>query len=198
MKREGATAGSFPTVFIKKVKRPEGWGLWRAYVIGDDHHGTWLFTPRGSAYRGEKDGVVHDLEVGQGNREAGLDVMHLVPGEGWWIANWCHLDGADVVAIDISRPPTFADGGWEYIDLEVDLYKDSAGRNLIADEDEFEDAILAGWINQHEADQARAATSALRSRLVAGDDLLDAEGIFRLRQAQEWHLPPLRDFSRRS
>jgi hypothetical protein len=44
-------------VFIRKQKRPDSSGFWGAYKTGEDAFGVWLFTPRGSLYRGEKGGA---------------------------------------------------------------------------------------------------------------------------------------------
>lgn len=59
----------------------------------------------------------------------------------------------------------------------------SARPSLVADEDEFEEAVVAGWISEPEAQQARLTTTSLRTRLIDGDVLLDTEGFVRLRKA---------------
>jgi hypothetical protein len=134
-----------PRVFVRKRKRPSGTGTWGAYVIGDDVHGTWLFSPKGSLFRGEKGGkLVGVVEVGQGQRDAGCDVLHLVPrGSNWWFAAWGNFD--DTLTVDICLPMTFDGTTWEYVDLEIDLWANPfTGEFGVADEDEFDEACAAG------------------------------------------------------
>jgi hypothetical protein len=76
------------TTVVRKIKRGQGLGRWPAYVVGQDSYGLWLHSPAGTIYRGETaDGIV-ELEVGQGNRQAGLSVVQLIRKAGWWIASW--------------------------------------------------------------------------------------------------------------
>jgi hypothetical protein len=78
-------------VIIRKVKRPEGMMRWPAYVAGNDDHGLWLFSPKGTICRGQSGSGMAEVEVGHGNREAGLPVMHLMPVSAWWTASWCRV-----------------------------------------------------------------------------------------------------------
>ena len=55
-------------------------------------------------------------EVGQGEPDEGLPVMHMVPNATWWIAAWC----SGHISIDICTPPTLIDGERSYTDLELD------------------------------------------------------------------------------
>jgi hypothetical protein len=50
--------------FIRKLKRPDGSAVWPAYHLGEDRFGTWLFTPKGSLYRGERAGAAAYCNVG--------------------------------------------------------------------------------------------------------------------------------------
>jgi hypothetical protein len=107
-------------VFIRKRKRPSGSALWPAYRAGQDRFGTWLFTPQGSRYRGEKDGAVGYCNVGS-PVGPGIAVMHLVPRTGWWIATfWDEDEPRWSVTVDICTPPRLSDGALTYIDLELD------------------------------------------------------------------------------
>jgi hypothetical protein len=82
------------TVGLRKVKRLAGAGVWRAYELGEDEHGLWLYTPKGSRYRGvDEAGRVVELEVGQGNRDAGCSVVGLIAPNAWWIAVWYDHQG---------------------------------------------------------------------------------------------------------
>lgn len=145
------------TVVIRKVKRPEGIARWSAYVMGKDHYGLWLYSPKGTLYRGQVGSDIGECEVGQGNGPAGVPVMHLIPDATWWIAAWC-LDGPNThIGVDICVPPALIDGEWTYIDLEIDLVAHADGRVRIEDEDEFIDACEADLITRDEAAHARAA-----------------------------------------
>jgi hypothetical protein len=107
--------------FIRKLKRPDGSGMWPAYRTGEDRFGTWLFTPQGSLYRGEKAGVAVCCNVGS-PVGPGIAVMHLVPWTGWWIATfWDQAEPRWRATVDICTPPRLSDGVWTYTDLELDV-----------------------------------------------------------------------------
>lgn len=174
-------------VTIRKRKRPDGLATWRAYVIGTDAAGTWLFTPKGSRYRGERAGVVGYTQVGQGSRDAGRDILHLAPPGQWWFAAW----DPDGVGIDVSTPPVVSDGACEFVDLELDLYLDAAGHSEVVDQDEFDDAVRAGWIDGHERTNAQSTVESLARRLRGLDPLFAVDGRRRHRQLGAAGLPPL-------
>jgi hypothetical protein len=160
-------------------------GVWAGYVIGEDEHGVWLFTPAGSRYQAEHNGTVIGVcEVGQGSRPAGSAVMQLLPRSGWWVAHvygvhdpdlfaWpveLHGDrrGERAVAVDVCRPAVHRAGIWTYVDLELDVLGNGAGGVIIEDEDEFADACAAGVISTAEAVAARATAGELAAWLTEG------------------------------
>ena len=51
--RSRLVADPLETVFVRKMKRPVGSGVWSAYVLAHDAYGLWLHSPVGSLYRGE-------------------------------------------------------------------------------------------------------------------------------------------------
>src|SRR5688572_14299615 len=108
------------TTVIRKTKRPDGMGRWPAYVLAEDTFGTWLYSPLGCIYRGQRGETTGECEVGQGDRDRGHPVLHLVPKIGWWFAAWYRLDGAATIGIDICTPPACVDNEWRYTDLELD------------------------------------------------------------------------------
>lgn len=160
-------------VYIRKQKRPDGSGLWGAYPTAEDQFGLWLFTPRGSIYRGESRATVVHCNVGSPTGP-GIPVMHIVPPGAWWIATfWAPGEAAWIVTFDISTPPRLLDRVWSYDDLELDLQLDrSSGLVRTEDQDEFEDAIRVGLIHEHEAAAARAAAEA------AVELVSDRHGVF--------------------
>lgn len=151
------------TVIIQKQKRGKGIGRWPAYVLGEDEHGLWLFCPAGTPYRswnmqGE---LLWSGEVGQGDRVAGIAVVHLIPHQAWWIASWWDDAAGRRISIDICTSPALVNGVWVYDDLELDLQAFHNGDVVIEDEDEFIAAREAGEIAVDEAKAAHAATEKL-------------------------------------
>jgi hypothetical protein len=180
--------------FIRKVRRPNGVGVWPAYVVDVDEFGTWLFSPKGSLYRGEKNNtVIGVVEVGQGDRDAGIDVLHLTPHRGWWFAAWWDLDDVRHLTVDISLPPVLADGLCTYVDLEIDLYKTNTGQIGVVDVDEFDDACAVGQISDDEQREALAATELVEALLRGDSPPMDHSGWRRLDQLRSRELRPLID-----
>lgn len=175
------------TVLVRKVKRPSGNGLWAAYRLADDEHGSWLYVPRGSIYRGTDGRTSGVCQVGQGDRRPmGAACVHLAPREGWWFASW----GLTQISVDISCPPVFTDHECRYVDLEIDLV--GRGREVeIYDEDEYEDARQAGWISAVEGRAARSATEQVTELMRAGREPFGRLGWDRLAAGQRLRLRPL-------
>lgn len=180
------------TTVVRKVKRGNGCGRWPAYVLGEDPHGLWLYCPAGTIYRGQVGQTVAECDVGQGNRDAGLPVVHLVPGAGWWIATWSADGAASWISVDICTPPALIDGEWTYIDLELDPHAYPGGLVEIEDEDEFAAACQAGVIPPHEQLAARAAATEVTLLLRAEEEPFGRAGWEKLHEAVRLPLPPLR------
>jgi hypothetical protein len=153
--------------FVQKQKRGQGSGQWPAYVLGEDAHGVWLFCPAGTPYRGWNihGQFVWSGEVGQGDRDAGMAVVHLVPRAGWWIASWWDDAAGRRISIDICTPPALADDVWHYDDLELDVQAFQDGVVVIDDEAGLVAACEAGEMTAEEARAARAAADALAKLL---------------------------------
>jgi hypothetical protein len=163
--------------------------VWRAYVLGEDGFGTWLFTPEGSIVRGRRGGEVGSSYVGVPDKP-GLHVLHLVPVAGWWFGTWANDGFGQRIAIDICTPPVHIDGEWLFDDLELDLYR-RGSRLGVFDEDEFDDGYAAGHIGPDEAEPCRGTASELHHRLRDGDALFDSVGWDRLQAAIALGLAPL-------
>jgi hypothetical protein len=179
---------TYETVVIRKTKRPEGMFRWPAYVISSDCHGLWLFSPKGTIFRGQSGTNIGECEVGQGDSEEGLPVMHLIPDRAWWIAAWF----AEKISVDICTPPTLIDGEWCYTDLELDPLAFSDGRVVIEDEDEFAAACEAGLISIGEAAKGRAAATEMKRCLRHRTEPFGRLGWDRLDEALRMSLPPIR------
>ena len=176
-------------VIIRKVKRPEGMIRWPAYVAGNDDHGLWLYSPKGTICRGQSGSGTAEVEVGQGNREAGVPVMHLMPVSGWWTACWRRVPDSRI-SVDVCTPPQLIDGEWTYIDLELDPWAYD-GRVEIDDEDEFDDACEAGLISPDEALEARAAATEVVRAMRGHFEPFGSLGWSRLDEAIRAALPPI-------
>jgi hypothetical protein len=184
---------STEVTFIRKLKRPDGCAVWPAYRMGEDRFGTWLFTPQGSLYRGEKGGVAVHCNVGS-PVGPGVAVMHLVPQAGWWIATfWHQAESSWSVTVDICTPPRLADGVWTYTDLELDVLADSGtGDVQIVDEDEFAAACDGGFIAPGEAVAARQAADQVAQLVRDAADPFASVGPRRLLAAMGLRLAPVR------
>ena len=178
---------------VRKCKRPSGSGLWGAYEIGRDEHGTWLYTPERSRYVGTgPDGAVGECFAGRPD-EPGLHVLQLVPaGNAWWYAHWKHLGGQRTFSVDVCTPAVLEGDDWSYVDLELDLIRWSPDEPVIVDdEDEFEQAVALGHITSAECDVALGTVRELTQRLRADDELFDRLAWRRLADASARGLEPI-------
>jgi hypothetical protein len=165
--------------------------VWGAYFVGEDEHGTWLYTPQGSLARGRHSGASDVCYVGT-PEPPGLHVLHLAPANGqWWFAAWA-VDSARGTAIDICTPPEVSRGRVSFVDLELDVYQRD-GDVVVADQDEFEGACRSGMITARERRACLRTAKGLESRLMRGDDLFDTDVWSRLQAAVRLNAPPLLD-----
>jgi protein associated with RNAse G/E len=176
---------------IRKVKRPDGVGRWPAYVVSEDSFGVWLYSPKGTIYRGRTGSIITECEVGQGHRAAGRPVLHLIPRAAWWMAAWCFDGDEPVIGADICTPPSLIEGEWRYVDLELDPHVFGDGRVEVLDEDEFRAACDAGVIVPTEAVEARKAAQELARHLRDRVEPFGAIGWGRFHDALALTLPPI-------
>ena len=180
-------------VFIRKVKRSGGTGLWGSYVVEEDHHGLWLYTPGGSLFRGTTpSGEIVICHTGWPD-PPGAPVIHLIPRTGWWFARWQEVPaplGAHL-AIDVCTPAELHAGVWSYDDLELDFIKSRSGDWELVDQDEFDHEFTLGRISSSERDASLRAVSELLARLDGSDRVFDSLGWDRLERCAETEYPPL-------
>src|SRR5882757_4645799 len=182
------------TVLVQKLKRPDGSGLWGAYVLDGDEYGHWLYSPVGCLYQGEAAGLVGYCHVGVMDLEhPGLPTLRLVPRNGWWIATWAINDEQPHrrISVDICTPPIFDGRQWSYIDLELDPISDAPGQVETEDEDEFVEACAAGLISRVEELAARNATADIETMIRAQDEPFGQLGWSKLNAAIDLGLEPL-------
>lgn len=178
------------SLYIRKVKRGQGEGLWGSYVVDEDAYGVWLYTPEGSMYRGTKGAHVATCYAGW-PEPPGTAVIHLIPSTGWWFARWQVAGDGAHVAIDICAPARLVGDVWSYDDLELDLFKFTDGRYGVVDQDEFEEAVALGYISDDERRISLETAAELEGRLAAGDELFDRIGWRNLARCGQQPFEPL-------
>ncbi|MEU4241807.1 methyltransferase domain-containing protein [Actinoplanes sp. NPDC026619] len=127
------------------MKRPSGVFTFDLRLLAEDRDGTWLWGPVGSPWHAPHDSGSLPVPV----------VIWLAAGRPW--AAWWVGDPADRrLEIDICLPPEPVEGGWRYVDLELDpvLHVDD-GRVEIEDWDEWEESRRDGWMSAADAELAR-------------------------------------------
>lgn len=178
-------------VTVWKRKRPKGWGNWRAYDLGSDAYGTWVFTPAHSIFTSDDEvGNPGSCESAQDSQGRGRHAVVLLPTDAWYVAHWV-LDAEHVVSVDISIPPTRNGLHWEFQDLELDPFLLQDGTFGVEDEDEFEDACTAGLITEDERAAAERAVDDLRIEFSSPDSTLVEAGRRRLADAVLLGIAPL-------
>ncbi|MBA2608735.1 MAG: DUF402 domain-containing protein [Actinobacteria bacterium] len=174
---------------IRKIKRPGPISTWAGHVVSDDEFGLWVFSPNGTMVHTDNDGVATIKLFGNGH---GPGVLCLLPSDEWWLGCWWTREpGEPRLAIDACTPPVLIDGIWTWIDLELDVFRDSDGVAVIEDEDEFDDAVAAGHIPPDEQREALAITAAMERQLRERVPPFDETGWRRHDEAAALGLPPL-------
>ena len=159
--------GGPSVVTLCKRKRPQGWARWRAHVVAEDEHGTWVFTPAGSTYLGDDErGTRKVVPSARGADGQGNDLLVLLPRGGWWVAQL--VFGTRLVcSVDVSTPPLLDGAEWAYTDLELDPVLLADGTVFVEDEDELEEAYAAGLVTDAERSEAEAAAAWWVGRLTS-------------------------------
>jgi len=157
-------------VVLRKVKRSGAYGRWPAYEIASDPHGHWLYSPKGTVYRGHpRVGEAVDWEIGRPpGASEGASELHLVPRGRWWVAKWYVSEGLRWISVDICEPPVLADGEWSFVDLELDPFWCEDGSVGVGDQDEFDEAVVSGALGPSLAAAARSAAAEILERLSMG------------------------------
>ena len=134
---------------VDKIKRPGGLFTFEAISTIEDEWGSWLFTQAGT-------GVTTPKASGRFEFDAILLIDATNRGVAWFVD-----DPADrCISIDICLPPFPIEGGWSWVDLELDPKRHASGVIEVEDEDEFAEAIELGAIDDADAAVARAAVAA--------------------------------------
>ena len=178
--------------YIRKRKRPEGSGLWGAYLIATDAFGTWFYTPARSLFRANNGEFCEMAQLGPGG--PGEHCLQLAPRDGWWFA---YFRASGLVHVDVSTPALLAGAEWMFEDLELDPFRRPDGTVGTEDWDELAEAHAMELISDVERDAAVAAARALEHELSAGVEPFGRVGWDRLAAAVALGLPPLTNFGDR-
>ena len=77
------------------------------------------------------------------------------------------------VYCDVSTPVKRNDNTFEFIDLYLDVWRETGQSPRILDEDELQDAVSASYISKKDADSALAVAKQLVQELAGNSKLLD-------------------------
>ncbi|GGN80113.1 hypothetical protein GCM10010112_55240 [Actinoplanes lobatus] len=132
-------------------------------LLGDDEHGTWIGTPRGSVVR-----FSYGASPVEHTRH---DAVRLIPHDGWWMAMFLAEPSAQEVYCDVTTPAEHSPGRITVVDLDIDVTRSRPdGRVLIEDEDEFEAHRRELGYPPEVVTQATAAATHLRDALTGADE----------------------------
>ncbi len=168
---------------IIKRKLPDATGVWGAYVIAEDQHGTWFFTPANSPIEWT------NLEGKSTAWE--FDVLCLIPPSEWYFALWWGpSDHAVELSVDVTAPATRDGNVWSWLDLEIDLFRLKDGTVGIEDEDEFEESYTAGYISDAQRDESLRITPVIEQMLRNHNEPFDKVGRRHLEAALALRVEP--------
>ncbi|WP_433829007.1 DUF402 domain-containing protein [Actinoplanes sp. CA-015351] len=128
-------------------------------LLGDDEHGTWIGTPRGTIVR-----YSYGWRRFERTRE---DSVRLLPRDAWWMAMFSAAPGRSEIYCDVITPPErTGPAQFTVIDLDLDVIRlRRDGRVVIDDEDEFEQNRVRFGYPADVVAGATAAAETLRSAL---------------------------------
>ncbi|HUR77793.1 MAG TPA: DUF402 domain-containing protein [Acidimicrobiales bacterium] len=177
---------------VRKIKLSGAVLTWRAYSVAEDEHGRWTFTSPGTLVHNAKNGEVSYAAMGKGT-EPGF--LWLMPRDEWWFGGWWTRPDRDQISIDACTPPTLLNGIWTWTDLELDIGRNDRAGDLggvwVEDEDEFEESIALGLIDEPSQRAALDVTSEMVRRLTERVAPFDDFGWKRYDAVVARHLPPL-------
>lgn len=119
--------------------------------LGEDDHGTWLWSPPGLvARRGEEAPQVF----------AAVNVK-LITRDEWWTAIWNDRSPRVELYVDIVTPARWDGDRVTMVDLDLDVVRRRTGVVEVLDEDEFDEHRVRYGYPRHVVDRARATTAAV-------------------------------------
>jgi protein associated with RNAse G/E len=118
--------------------------------LGEDEHGTWLWSPKGSTIRRGDDPP----------KQSKSDWVKLITRDRWWTAIW-NAEGRYEVFVDIATPAEWDGDAVAMIDLDLDVGRARDGSVTIEDEDEFAEHQVRYGYPADVIDRARTTTARL-------------------------------------
>jgi predicted RNA-binding protein associated with RNAse of E/G family len=112
------------------------------------------------------------------------DTIIALPGYRWvtkweigkpYIITKYHDEKGSLIAIycDVTQPVRAVEGGFEFIDLYLDVWQIPGQEPVILDEDELQDAITAGYLNANEAHEAERIAKEIIINIKISPDFLN-------------------------
>ncbi|MEU8225548.1 DUF402 domain-containing protein [Kribbella sp. NPDC048915] len=178
--------------YVRKRKRPQGSGVWSAYLLETDAFGNWFYTPARSLFR-SNDGEYCELaQLGPGG--PGEHCVQLAPHDGWWFAYFRY---SGFLHVDVSTPPALVGDEWTFVDLELDPFRRPDGTVGTEDWDELAQAHAGGLISDAERAAAEHAARTLENAFAQDTEPFGTAGWDRLAAAVALGLPPLTNLADR-
>lgn len=182
-----------PIVTLSKSKPVGGISAWQGYLVREDEHGRWLFTPAGSLFRYRDGEQALEFEV-EGGGGPGLDSLVLVPPSTEnWVVEW-RVPARDLhMRADVCGWTRRRDDLVAFVDWELDPVRLRSGWVGVEDLDDYVHARAEGTLGPEDAEVALLTAASVehgyRTRTAPFDDRGDAL----LAECGALRLPPLRE-----
>ncbi|MEV0899287.1 DUF402 domain-containing protein [Actinoplanes sp. NPDC049802] len=132
-------------------------------LLGDDEHGTWVGTPKGS--------TVHFSYGASPVEHTRHDAVRLIPHGAWWMAMFLAEPSDQEIYCDVTTPAVRSPGRITVIDLDIDVMRfRRGGQVLTEDEDEFEHHRREFGYPPEVVTRATAAAAHLHDALTRADE----------------------------
>lgn len=187
-------ANALPAVItVAKWKLDGARACWRAYQLGRDADGLWLFTPAGSRFRASDGQRDAECEV-EGGNGPGLNSLILVPQRtNDWLATWYVPQRVLHISVEVCSWVRQDSDVVCFWDWELDPFRLHSGLVAVEDLHDFADARAAGLLSTLDAERALAAAAWAERTLRTQAAPFDSRGDRRLEAAGELRLPALVD-----
>ena len=119
-------------------------GQWTAVRLGEDEHGVWLGTAKGTPVQADSGGWPNRFPY-----------VMAVPRGAWWIATFCAAPGPELYCDVCTVPEWDADGTvLRTVDLDLDVVRPQGGAAYSKDEDDFAEHRVAFGYPEHVVTEA--------------------------------------------
>lgn len=125
---------------------------WDAYLLGNDEHGTWLYTPTGTPIRNAQGQQVDTLQA----------QAQLYPPEKPWVASWLQ-DGSFIATV--TTPPEKDNCSIRYTDLGMRHCANGADDGGQDETQEYDQALATGRVSSRRDGTLRAVFTDLKRQI---------------------------------